>query len=141
VDVYEKGIFYIEVTNNTSELQDLEINFYAPTEVKINSPSKIAPNTNLTAQITVYNNYTTYREMNSKLEVKLGDEIQSKDVSLRFYARAGIADNPLIGLFGLSSFVGESSSYTIVEWIAFWLLVIVAAVLIIALFARITHRI
>ena len=141
IDVYQKGIFYVEITNNTSELQDLEINFYSPTEVKINAPSKIAPNTNLTAQITVYNNYSKYREITSKLEVTLGNETKSKEINTRFYAIAGTADNPFTGLFGLGFFTLESSAFSLVEWGFFWVLVIVAAILIIALFARITHRI
>jgi hypothetical protein len=141
VDVYEKGIFYVEITNPTAELKDLEINFYTPAEIKINAPSKIAPNTNMTAQITVYNNYESYREMNSVLEVKLGDEIEIKQINLRFFAQAGIADNPLMGLFGLGYFVGESANYTMFDWGAFWILIIISAILIIALVARISHRV
>jgi hypothetical protein len=141
VDVYEKGIFYIEITNDSAELKDLELNLYTSSEVKINAPSKIAPNTNMTAQITVYNNYESYREMNSKLEVKLGNETETKEITFRYYAREGTADNPISGLFGLGTFSNESAEYTIGEWIAFWVLIIIAAILLIALFARVRHRI
>jgi len=141
VDVYEKGVFYIEITNDSQELKDLEINFYTPAEIKINAPSKIAPNTNMTAQITVYNQYESYREMTSKLEVKLGNETETKEITLRYYAREGTADNPISGLFGLGTFSDESAEYTIGEWVAFWVLIIIAAILLIALVARVMHRI
>ena len=141
VDVHEKGVFYVEITNPYSELKDLEINFYTPAEAKVNAPTKIAPNTNTTIQITVYNKYETYREITSTLEVKLGDETEAREVNLRFFAMEGTADNPLAGMFGLGAFASQSSDFTLAEWGIFWVLVIIAAILVIALVARVVHRV
>jgi hypothetical protein len=142
VDVYENGLFYVEITNNTSELQDLEINFYTPAEIKINAPSKIAPNTNITAQVTVYNKYDSYREITSKLEVTMGQEIETKNINLRFFETDGTMTNELTSFFGAGYFVfGNDFAFSLIDWIAFWVLVIVAAILLIALVARIVHRV
>lgn len=46
-----------------------------------------------------------------------------------------------VAWFGLSSFFNETNNFTIIDWVIFWFLVLVAAILVVAFVARVAKRI
>lgn len=46
-----------------------------------------------------------------------------------------------VAWFGVGQFLEETSTFTIIDWVIFWFLVIVAAILVIAFVARVVRRI
>ena len=148
VDIHDQEYISIQVTNISSELKTLKINFFAPTETQIFAPTEVSPNQTITARILVKNTLRDYTEINSKLEIYLGSDLVEKELLLRYYPSSEVIqqeqqenNNKMLGaLFGFSSFFTELGNFSLVEWVALVALVIIAAFLLVALIARAVRR-
>ena len=143
VEVHDSNSFIIEITNTSNTTKDLIINFFSPAEVKILSPKSIPAHAKSSAQITLNYSPQNYTEIESKLEVYLGNELEEKVIVQKYHSKNqenNQTNNDQSGeymgaLFGLGSFV-EISNFSVLEWALFIVLVIVAAILLITLVAR-----
>jgi len=145
VTVFDKTTFIVELTNDSTKGMDLSVNIFAPVKVEVVAPNQIAPNSKATAKITVYNKFSDEREINATIEAKTNDETIQKQIVLVFKPKQTNnfsidATKVLSGLFAFSLGNGELSSFTLSDWIIFWVLIVIAAVLIVAFIARIVKR-
>jgi len=134
--------FLVKVFNESKDDQLLKVNFYSTTQSSVSAPKSVASNAYADVKITVFNNnQPNYNEIDSKLEIYLGKDLEEKNITLKMISSGeNNSANFFVGLFSLGSFFTESTSFTITEWIVFWVLVIVAAILIIAFISRVTKR-
>ena len=144
VEIHNTNSFTIEITNTSSTQKELNINFFAPFEVKILSPKSIPPYAKSTAKITLNYSPNSYTEITSKLEVYLDNELDEKEITLKFFPNQANQNNNVVNdqsgeyigaLFGLGS-IGEMASFSMLEWALFIVLVIIAAILLVTLVAR-----
>ena len=146
VEIHDTNSFTIEITNTSSISKELRINFFTPFEIEILSPKSIPPYAKSTAKITLNYSPQTYTEITSKLEVYLDNDLEEKEITLKFFPQEtnqnnnnGVlndqSDEYLGALFGLGV-IGEFVSFSMLEWALFIVLVIVAAILLITLIAR-----
>lgn len=143
VEVNEKEIyFFVKVFNESTNSLPLKVNFFSTTATKISAPKIVQPNTYADIKITVFNNnQSNYNEVDSKLEVYLGNSLEERNITLKMVQlNQNNSSNTFAGLFTLGSFFTESTNFTITEWIVFWVLVIIAAILLIAFISRVTKR-
>ncbi len=145
VTINDKTSFLVEITNPSNSAVNLTVNFFAPVKVDVVAPSQIAPNSKVTAKITVYNKFSDEREINATVEAITNDQTVQKEVVLVFKPVvknnfAQDATKALSGLFAFGLGNGELSSFTLTDWVLFWVLVIVAAVLVVAFIARVVKR-
>ena len=138
------GSFYVDITNNSSEMQDIKVTFFTPAKSEISAPLSVAPNTTASAKIKLFNTYSSDTTVFSKLEVYMGKEMESKEINVKFVGNtqnstAGTA-GALGAFFSFGAFMQETTNFSLLEWGIFWLLVIVAAVLIIAFVSRVARR-
>jgi len=141
VDVFgDKNSFYVDVINNTNEVQPLVVNFYSSAKTQISQPKSLAPNSSTKIKITIeHDNKPRYHEVDSKLEIYLGKDLEEKNISIRFYEKNNSSQS-LASFLSFSSFSQETSQFVFVEWIIFWVLVIIAAVLLIAFVSKVVRR-
>ena len=139
VNITDKTSFFVDITSNSAQSEDLKVSFFAPTKVEVSAPTIMGPNSTAKAKITVYGSKEA-KEISSKLEVMLGNSVQQKEVTLSYAANPNISENFVGALFGFGSFVQEATNFSIMEWGVFWVLVIIAAVLLIAFVARVARR-
>ena len=142
IDVFNEATFNVEITNPSNNQENLIVNFFAPTDVTIFAPKTIPPNGTITAKIIVRDSFDEYTEIDSKLEVFVGSSIEERQVLLKFYesqdAFSG-ATGAFSALFTLPFAI--ETNFTTVEWIAFFILVLIVIALLIAFIARIAKRI
>jgi len=136
--------FSIQITNDAYYARDLLVKLYTPAEYHVTAPISVPANSTITATITVTNPYAEYTKTYSKLEVYLGKELSENDIILEFdpSAENSSASNnsSIAGLFGLESFNSETTSFSLLDWALFWILTIIAAVLLVAFIARVVKR-
>jgi hypothetical protein len=140
----QEKYFLVEITNTSEQPLALEINFYAPTETQVSAPKQIAGNSKVTAKIFVKNPGWN-KEINSKLEVFLDEEKEETFITLKFNPnQAEVSTEQITGaftaLFGLNTFLEEATNFGSLEYVLLFVLILVAAVLLIAFIARITKR-
>ena len=145
VDIVDSNSFVIEITNTSNTEKELRIDFFSPANVEILSPKIIPPHAKTSAKITLNYSPQTYTEIESKLEVYLGNEFKEKMITQKFYPTGTNIDSidqsvdqseEYTGaLFGLVA-IGELASFGVLEWSLFIVLVIIAAILLITLAAR-----
>ena len=136
------GYFYIDITNDSGEMQDIKVEFFTPAQKEISAPLSVAPNTTSSAKIRLYNDYDADTTIASKLEVYMGKEMESKEINVRFSGNKGAANGGVLGaFFSLGAFSLETANFTLIEWALFWFLVIIAAVLLVAFVARVARRV
>ena len=145
VVVGDNTSFFIDITNTSEKTADLKVNFYAPISVGVIAPRTIAPNQTIQAKITLSNNkFTKNTQINSTLEVTLDQEAQKKEIALTF-SEGQTSSNSLsaafAGLFSFTDFSLEIEKFSLIEWVAFWVFIFVAAVLLIAFVARLSNRV
>jgi hypothetical protein len=141
VEVYDSNSFVIEITNTSNTTKDLEINFFSPAEVKILSPKSIPAHSKSSARISLNYSPTNYTEIESKLEIYLGDELEEKTITQKYYSKSTITPNNQTGeytgaLFGLGA-IGGLASLSVLEWALFIVLVVIVAILLVTLVARV----
>lgn len=139
--------FFVKVYNGTEATQSLKVNFLSIAKYKISAPTSIPRGATADIKITVFNNsLENYNAIDSKIEVYLGKNLEEKNIILKMNPTAESSSittgafTAFSGLFSLGSFFSETGTYSIVEWIVFWILVIIAAVLLIGFIARILRR-
>ena len=146
VEINDKTTFYFDIINNSDKASDLTINFFAPVKADVVAPSYISPNEKVTAKVTIYNKYDADTEVNSKIEAKMGDTTVQSDIVLVFKKQEqketalSNGGKVLSGLFAFTTSLTEMSGYNLIDWIIFWVLVIVVAVLLISFIARVVKR-
>jgi hypothetical protein len=145
VTVFDKTSFLVEINNPSNSAVNLSVNVFAPVKVEVVVPNQIAPNSKATARVTVYNKFSDEREVNATIEAITNNETVQKEIVLVFKPKANSnfsqdATKVLSGLFSFSLGGGELSSFTLTDWVLFWILVIVAAVLVVAFIARVVKR-
>ena len=143
VQVTDTNSFIVEITNNSNIEKELKINFFSTANVKILSPKSILPHSKINVKITLDYSSPNYTEMESKLEVYLDNEFKEKMITQKFYptGTTNINSQDQSGeyagaLFGLAA-MGEFASFSVLEWALFIVLVIVAAILLLTLIARV----
>lgn len=128
-ELFDNDYLEIEIENTTNTTQPLNINFYTPTKHIIHAPETVGPGKTITAKIKINHEFEKYTEINSKLEIFLGTEYEEKNITLKFYKPQ---KNNLTGLFSL----GIIPTTAFETGIIFTMLIIIA-ILLIALFAKI----
>jgi hypothetical protein len=148
IEINDKTTFYFDIVNNSDKATDLTVSFFAPVKADVVAPDYISPNEKVTAKVTIYNKYSVDTEVNSKIEVKTLDTVVQKDVVLVFkkqttnQKQATIDGSKVLsGLFAFTFSLTEMSSYNLMDWVLFWILVIVVAVLLISFIARVVKRV
>lgn len=155
-------VIEVPIANDSAATADLSVKFFAPTEVRVVAPSVLYPQSSTTAKIWISNSFPTYTEITSTLEVKLGDEVQKKQITLRFFGQSKSQGNQASGdqnqgnffgslsgafvsfgsaFFSFGSFIQETMTFSTMEWAVFIVLVIVAAVLLLAFIAKVVRRV
>ena len=145
VDIIDFNSFVIEITNTSNIQKELRIDFFSSANVEILSPKLIPPHAKTSAKITLNYSPKNYMEIESKLEVYLGNEFEEKMIIQKFYPTGTNVDSknqPIDqseeytgALFGLVT-IGGLASFGVLEWAIFIVLVIIAAILLVTLVAR-----
>ncbi len=148
--------FFVSITNDSSEALPLTINFYTTTRTNIFAPKTINPYSTVRAKISVYNDSVpNYHEVESKLEIYAGKQLEEQSIFLKFFEKQKPTMIPTqkenidqnsswvtsTGFFSLGSFFNETNSFNLVDWTIFWILVLIAAVLVVAFISRVVRRI
>jgi len=140
VIVSDKTTFFIEITNDSDKQVDLEVNFFAPIKSEIVVPSKIAPYEKTSAKITIFNSkYDESTQLNATVEIKMDEKVEQKNIALIFSGNN--SNSALTGLFSFGTFTQQITKFSIFEWAVFWVLVIIAAILLIAFISRVRNRV
>ena len=142
IDVLGEATFNVEITNTSNTQENLIINFFAPTDVTIFAPKTIPPNRTVTAKIIVRDSFDKYTEIDSKLEVFVGSALEERQVKLKFYESQdsfGQATGAFSALFTMPFAI--ETNFTTIEWIVFFILVLIVLALLIAFIARLAKRI
>ncbi len=144
VEVNSQEVYFlVNITNESENSANLKVNFYAPTETQVSSSKFLAKESKTTAKIFVKNNFTEYTEINSKLEVYFGTELVEKQVLLKFYPQANPAQitGAFTAFFSLGNFFEDFTNFSTLEYGLMFLLILVAAVLLVAFIARVIKRV
>jgi hypothetical protein len=142
IDVFKEASFNVEITNSSNAQENLVVNFFAPTDVTIFAPKTIPPNQTVTAKIIVRDSFDKYTEIDSKLEVFVGSALEERQVLLKFYESQDAfvgATGSFAALFTLPFAI--ETNFTTIEWVAFFILVLIVLALLIAFIARLAKRI
>jgi hypothetical protein len=145
VDIYQEANFEVKITNMSSTPKEITVNFFAPTDVTVFAPRTIPPNSTVTAKVFVKDSFEKYTEIQSTLEVVIGNEIEQRTVLLKFYESQDAFQNATgdftAALFGLPLLIGGMTAFTTLEWLAIFILVLVAAALLVAFVVRVARRV
>ncbi|MFA5931549.1 MAG: hypothetical protein WC821_04535 [archaeon] len=146
VMVDDKTIFYVDISNDSDKIVNLSVNFFAPIKSEVVVQKTIAPREKATAKITLYNTkYDSKTKINAIVEANMGDTIEQKEIVLSFSGKQFNQNGPLNAMFtsffSLSSFVSETTNYSLADWAIFWVLIIISAVLLIAFVSRVKNRV
>ena len=141
VEVHDSNSFIIEITNTSNIEKEIRINFFSPANVEILSPKSIPAHAKSSARITLDYTPPGYTEIESKLEVYLGEELEEAVVIQKYFSNGMTSANDqsmeYVGaLFGLGV-IGGLTSFGVLEWALFIVLVIIAAILLVTLVARV----
>ncbi len=142
IDVFREATFNVEITNTSNNQENLIINFFAPTDVMIFAPNTIPPNQTITAKVIVRDSFDKYTEIDSKLEVFVGSALEERHVLLKFYESQDAfkeATGSFAALFTMPFAI--ETNFTTIEWVAFFILVLIVIALLIAFIARLAKRI
>jgi hypothetical protein len=145
ISVSEKTSFLVEIDNNSNKATSLGFSVFAPVKVDVVAPNQIGPNSSVTAKVTIYNKYVDARTVNATIEAKTTDETIQKPLTIDFkpVVKSNFAEDAtkvMSGLFTLGMSNGELTNFTLLDWVIFWILIIVAAVLVVAFIARVVKR-
>lgn len=146
VDVHEKEEFYIEIENTENTVQSLNVNFYSTSNVTTFAPSTVPANSSVKVKVIVNNTYDSYTEVESKLEVNLGNKFQDRKIILRFFENKDGSTQFVEGANAFFSAIAVNSffslgDYSLLELSAMTVLILLIIVLAIALIVRIVKRV
>jgi len=139
VVIADNNSFIVNITNESSSQLPLKVNFYSPLSVSVFAPSTINPNETVAAKITLTNSNNKYKvgtQFEGTLEAKMGSKIEQKLVTLT----VAQGNNVLAAFFSFGAFTSEIEKFSLFEWVAFWVLMIIAAVLLLGFIARANKR-
>jgi len=140
IEVSNSSFFYATITNTSDESVPLIVNFFSPLKSTVSVPSTIAPNSSVQAKVTLSNNnFKNGNSVSSTLEANFGGTIVQKQIILNF-TNSKSDSGILSSAFSFASFFLEVNSFNLFDWIIFWVLVIVAAVLLVSFIARVRKR-
>ena len=101
----------------------------------------MSPNSVGKATITIYNNINTVQDITATVEVVNGQEIVQKEVLLSFKENpTGSLSAAFTAFFSFGLFNKEVALFSDADWAIFWVLVLVAAVLVVAFVSRLVKR-
>ncbi len=138
VHVTNEGQIRFDITNSSFETKTLSVEFFTPAEYSISTPNRITPDSTETIIITIKNYSQILNTINSKLIVRMGEEVQEKNIKVIFEPTS--QGNDLTAMFSFSSILLTTSTFTFIDWIIFIILVIIAAFLVVMLAAKIFRR-
>ena len=139
VVVSDNSSFFVDITNDSEKAIDLQVNFFSPLKSEVIAPFTLAPNQTTKAKITLHNtSFGDNTKLTAIVEARSGSTVAQKEILLNFQ-NTGLA--AVSGLFSLGAFTGEVSTFSLAEWGIFWVLVIIAAVLVVAFVSRIKRRV
>lgn len=146
VDVHQKEEFYIEIENTENTVQNLSVNFYSTSNVTTFAPSTVPANSSVKVKVIVNNTYDSYTEVESKLEVTLGNKFQDRKIILRFFEEENQGEQFVEGANAFFSAIAVNSfftleNYSLLEISAMTVLILLIIVLAIALIVRIVKRV
>ncbi|MEI7961320.1 MAG: hypothetical protein WCI04_03205 [archaeon] len=141
VIITDKAVFTVDLNNNSSSVANVLVSFYSPAKSSLSYPTKMAPNSSGKATITVYNTINKVQDITATVEAVVGEERVQKEVLLSFKENTqGSIAGAFTAFFSFGLFNKEVAAFSGVDWIVFWVLVIVAAILIIAFISRLAKR-
>ncbi len=135
--------FSVNITNDAYYARDLLVKVYSPAESHVTAPISVPANSTITALVTLENPYAEYTKTYSKLEVYLGKELSENDLTIIFEPNGQTNQNQngsIAGLFGIDAFGNETGNFSILDWALFWVLTLIAAILLVAFIARVVKR-
>ncbi len=134
----EQSSFLVEITNTSNEQKELSLLFFSTSESIIRAPKIVPPNSTVSAEIIVKNNFSEKTSIRSTLEVYLGDDLQRRKIDLTFHPTEGQEAYPA-GLFLLlSDLFGRE--LTMMDLFLVFVLIIVIIVLLFSLAKRLKRR-
>ncbi len=136
-----EAFFFVEITNPYSVEKDLTINFFAPTNIRISAPNSIPPFETIIARIFIENNFSEFTRINSTLEVYLGNELEKREISLRFHQTKTEFSNNTMGEGLIAFFALFNLENITIEFGLTFLLSLIILVLLIMLIIRISRRV
>lgn len=140
--VSDRNVLTVDLVNDSNRVADISVKFFSPSKYEITAPTKLNPNSSGKAKITIFNDALLEQEVNATIEARVGKEIVQKEVRIVFTrSRLGDIGANLAGMFSFAAFGAETQAFTLGDWFAFWILVIIAAVLVIAFVARLGRRV
>ncbi len=141
VSIQDKTSFYVTITNDSDSPAEVKVNFYSPAKSQITAPKTILPNSSSQAKITVLGSASPSGEFDASIEAVSGQEIVKKNIVLSFEeSEKSKSDAALSAFFSLGAFNNELGKLSPFEWVMFWIMVIIAAVLLVAFIARVNRR-
>lgn len=141
VIVTDKAVFTVDLTNDSSQAANVVMNFYSPAQSTISYPKQLAPNSSGKATITINNNISKVEDISATIEAVVGEEKVQKEVTLSFKENPSTSLGAAFGaFFSIPLFNEEIASFSGADWVIFWVLTIIAAVLIVAFVSRLVRR-
>ena len=143
IDIFQDKEFFVEITNPYAEAKVLNVNIYTPTPKVVLAPDIINAGETVKVKIYLQNTLTEYTEISSKLEVYLDEELTEKELTLRFFEKGQAPDvwgDFASGLFGLGIFF-DGMNFVVSEYYLAFLLIMIIAALLIALVVRVAKRV
>ncbi len=137
--IADNNSFVVNITNESTLQLPLKVYFYSPLNVSISAPTTISPNEKVVAKITLTNSNNKYKvgtEFEGTIEAKMGSKVEQKPITLT----VAQGNNVLAAFFSFGAFTSEIEKFTVLEWVAFWILIIIAAVLLLGFIARANKR-
>ena len=142
VEITNKAVFTVDLVNDSDSAANITVNFFSPAKSEITAPRQLAPNSTSKATITIYNNINKVQDITSTVEVSVGEQKIQKQVILSFKENpTGSLAGAFSALFSFGLFNKEVASFSGIDWVAFWVLVIIAAVLVVAFVSRLVRRV
>ncbi len=141
VSIEESGQFVVDINNDSKEVLNISLSVYSPAKSEVKVPKIIEPNSTAKALVLLKSN-GEYGDYVGTIEVKSNGEIVKKEFFLTIEQKKAVSQGNFFGgLFSLGAFVNETGQFSLTEWGFFWILVIVAAILLIAFVARVRRRV
>jgi len=142
ISVTDKATFYVKLTNDSASAVNVNVNFYSPVKSEVFAPKKVLLNSTSESKIIVYNSNNLNEDVEATVEAMVGEEAERSVVILSFQSKNITGLESAVGaFFSIGTFNEELAKLSPIEWIVFWILVIVAAVLLVAFIARVNRRV
>ncbi len=142
VVVNDKATFYVKLTNDSTSTANVVVNFYSPVRSEVFAPKTILPNSTSEAKIVVYNNSNISGDVDATIEAMVGQKADRNSIILSFQKKsASNTENAIGAFFSIGALNEDLEKLSPFEWVLFWIMVLIAAVLLIAFIARVNRRV